>query len=236
MNALREWSVDIYNRSRIGLYLASKELDYITRILSQKSGVSTILDVGCGSGKLAIPLYDRGYKVIGLDNDELPLRWFRKNSRAITVVMGDVLDLPFDSGSFDCIMAIELIDAIENRGRSYAEVLRVLKPGGLFILQMSNKRSIKGLVYELYLKIKKRDRTAGDLENYRRDYKQQAGEIKRAGFRIIDAKGYNWNLIPRNSDSRLIRLWESLEVILRLQKLPALSPLVLTTAIKESRN
>jgi ubiquinone/menaquinone biosynthesis C-methylase UbiE len=211
-------------------------LEYITRILSRNAGIRTILDVGCGSGKIAIPLWKSGYTMVGIDNDELPLKLLKRNNGTVVVVKGDALDLPFGDDSFDCILAIHVIDSIENREKSYGEVLRVLKPGGLFIIQMSNKRSMKGLVYELYLKMKKRQRMAGDLENYRRDYKEQAMELGHSGFRIVDAKGYNWNLIPRNSDSKLLPLWEALEAMLGLENLPMLSPLVLATVRSMKRH
>jgi ubiquinone/menaquinone biosynthesis C-methylase UbiE len=229
---LPEWAVDVYNRSKIGTYLASKELQYIKDVLQGNAQVQRVLEIGCGSGKIAIPLHREGYEMVGVDIDELPLQLFRRNNGTVRIARGDALDLPFRDGTFDCAMAIELMDSIVNRERSYMEVLRVLKPGGLFLIQFSNKRSVKGLVYELYLKVKKRKRTWDDLENYRRDFDQQAAELKDAGFRIINARGYNWNLIPRNSNSRLIDFWRSIESLSRFELLPSLSPLVLVTAIK----
>jgi ubiquinone/menaquinone biosynthesis C-methylase UbiE len=177
-------------------------------------------------------LHQEGYEVVGVDIDELPLRWFKRNNGSVNIAQGDALDLPFCDDSFDCVMAIELIDSIVNREKSYKEVLRVLKPGGLFLIQFSNKKSVKGLVYEFYLRIKKRERTWDDLENYRRGFDQQAAELKDAGFRIINARGYNWNLIPRNSNSRLIDFWKSIESLSRFELLPSLSPLVLVAAMK----
>ena len=88
-----------------------------------------------------------------------------------------------------------------NRRKFYAEVLRTLRPGGLFILHFSNRKSIKGLLYELYLKANNRDRTEEELGNYLRDYHEQAAELERSGFKIIDTEGYNWNILKRNSDN-----------------------------------
>ena len=230
MEELKEWDVDVYNRTKIGKYLTTSELNYIREILGGNSNIGPVLEVGCGSGKLTIPLYDDGYKIAGLDYAELPLLWLKRKAKNVASVRGDARDLPFRDDSFDCIIAIEMMDCIKERKNLYAEVLRVLRSGGIFLTQFSNKKSIKGLIYGLYMKMKKRKRIR---EYYKRDYNQQAAELESAGFRITDAKGYNWNIIQRNSNNPLIHFYKFVEALFQLKNLPSLSPLVLITSIKE---
>ena len=81
--------------------------------------------------------------------------------------------------------------------------------------------------------MKKRRRTREDLENYKRNYHQQASELEGVGFRVMDAKGYNWNFIQRNSNSPLIHFYKFIEALFQLENLPSLSPLVIVTAVKK---
>ena len=140
MEEIREWPWDIYNRTRLGRYLTSRELSFIRKILSKTASIKSILEVGCGSGKLARLLDTDGYKIVGLDHAELPLLWSKRNNNNITNVRGDAQDLPFKDDSFDCTIAIQMIDYLQQRRKFYEEVRRILRPGGIFILHFSNRR------------------------------------------------------------------------------------------------
>ena len=45
-------------------------------------------------------------------------------------VKGDALDLPFADGTFDCVIASEILEHVPEDDRAIAELVRVLKPGG----------------------------------------------------------------------------------------------------------
>lgn len=100
------------------------------------------LDIGCGGGKMIkrlAKLLPYG-KVYGLDLSPLSVRHSKwenlRNVRRHTVkiVEGDVCKLPFKSNNFDLITAIETIYYWQEPERGFQEVLRVLKPGGKFVI------------------------------------------------------------------------------------------------------
>jgi SAM-dependent methyltransferase len=117
------------------------------------SGSGQVLDVGAGSGRAAIgvALARPGTTVIGVDiysgywgiDENTPER-FMRNARTAGVAeraaarVGDMRLLPFDNGQFDAVVSSYAIDHLPraDRPKAIAEVARVLKPGGEFLLML----------------------------------------------------------------------------------------------------
>jgi len=118
-------------------------------ILSQVSPES-ILDVACGTGDLSIEaLKLKPRKIIGVDISEGMLakgreKLVRKNlEKSITLVYGDSEALQFDDKVFDAAMVAFGVRNFENINQGLAEILRVLKPGGLLVvLEFSKPQSL----------------------------------------------------------------------------------------------
>lgn len=104
---------------------------------------SKILDLGCGSGALLERLLLMGYAdLTGVDispptstnrihYQEADLDYFR-------------LDMP--ESSFDLVMAVEVIEHIENLGLFCKELARLLKPGGFALLTTPNLHSAQAKI------------------------------------------------------------------------------------------
>jgi SAM-dependent methyltransferase len=100
-----------------------------------------ILDVGCGLGGTVAALDERyaGADLVGLNIDARQLTRARevvkpRAGNRIEFVEGDAWALPFDSASFDLVLAVECAFHFESRARFFAEAHRVLKPGGRLAL------------------------------------------------------------------------------------------------------
>jgi demethylmenaquinone methyltransferase/2-methoxy-6-polyprenyl-1,4-benzoquinol methylase len=100
-----------------------------------------ILDIATGTGDLAISLTaTNAEKIIGLDISDGMLEVGRKKIKAkklndtISMVIGDSEDLPFETNSFDAITVAFGIRNFENLEKVLTEILRVLKPNGLFVI------------------------------------------------------------------------------------------------------
>ena len=102
-----------------------------------------VLDMGCGGGRHAFALYRRGADVTAFDMDAAELKdvaaMFAAMEQAGEVpagasartVRGTAYDLPFADGSFDKVIAAEVLEHLPQDDRAMRELFRVLKPGGL---------------------------------------------------------------------------------------------------------
>ncbi len=95
------------------------------------------LDVGCGVGRTTIPLFEKGYKVIGLDFAEKMIMAAKSLNSAIDYRVGDILSTRFDDQEFDNILfsfnGLMLLGTYEDRLKAVKEICRILKPEGNFI-------------------------------------------------------------------------------------------------------
>jgi SAM-dependent methyltransferase len=120
------------------------EVELIWQLLELEPGLE-VLDLACGHGRIANALAARGCQVTGLDATPLFLDRARHDAAArgvaVTYVEGDMRELPW-TGRFDRVInwvtAFGYFDDSDNR-RVLSEVARVLKPGGLFALEMNNR-------------------------------------------------------------------------------------------------
>lgn len=100
-----------------------------------------VLDVATGTGDLAINLAETGAnKIIGLDISAGMLSVGKKKikeknlDQTIEMVQADSENLPFEDNHFDAITVAFGIRNFETLEKGLAEILRVLKPGGLFVI------------------------------------------------------------------------------------------------------
>ena len=109
--------------------------------LVEQAGLSAgmrVLDVGCGTGTLAVMLKERhpGVEVAGLDGDPEVLERGRRKAAsaglAIDFVQGMSFDLPFEDGSFDRVLSSLMLHHLKRdaKERTAREIARVLRPGG----------------------------------------------------------------------------------------------------------
>lgn len=142
--------VKVYN-SESGYNLAAKEYDkkegYLNsfeknRLLPLFGDVvgNKILDVGAGTGRIALQLAKLGADVTALDvSPEILTVLKQKNSRVETVI-GDAENLPFLDASFDSVVSAFVIVHLKDLHRSFDEAYRVLKDGGTFIVTNINQK------------------------------------------------------------------------------------------------
>ena len=134
----------------------SKEYDGLNRVISfgidvkwrkkvvdivTKKQPENILDIATGTGDLAINLVQtKASKITGLDISNGMLEVGRQKiskkglDDTIEMVLGDSENLPFSDNSFDAITVAFGVRNFENLDKGLAEILRVLKPNGVFVI------------------------------------------------------------------------------------------------------
>jgi len=115
-------------------------LDRVVEIASISPG-RRVLDIGTGTGSLAIRCLALGATVVGLDPSERMLAKAREKARrysdaAVIQVEEPFLSIPYPDRSFDAVASTYAYHHIPHRHRpdSVIEMVRVLMPGGLWIL------------------------------------------------------------------------------------------------------
>ena len=101
-----------------------------------------ILDAGCGGGANVAVWLEKCPRshVTGLDYSEVSVAETRRVNEAAVkakrcdVVQGNVAQMPFPDGRFDCVSAFETIYFWPGLEKCFAEVNRVMKPGGTFLI------------------------------------------------------------------------------------------------------
>ncbi|MBC7633722.1 bifunctional 2-polyprenyl-6-hydroxyphenol methylase/3-demethylubiquinol 3-O-methyltransferase UbiG [Aeromicrobium sp.] len=104
------------------------------------------IDVGAGAGRHSYEALRRGAVVTAYDMDEVELKGVNEMFGALEAagevpaggsaetVVGDVLDMPYDDGSFDVVLASEILEHVPQDDRAIAELVRILTPGGILAI------------------------------------------------------------------------------------------------------
>ncbi len=100
------------------------------------SAGSSVLDVGCGTGRWVRRYREIGLHPTGMDSTPAMLRLARQHQTASPLAAGEAFRLPFAGGAFDSVSDITVVQHIPAPVQTEAlkEMLRVLKPGGSLIL------------------------------------------------------------------------------------------------------
>jgi ubiquinone/menaquinone biosynthesis C-methylase UbiE len=107
-----------------------------------------VLDVGCGPGAAVRAAAGRVTRAVGIDRSEAMVEIARRRSRRLDNVefeTGGAEEIPFADGSFDRVWTIHAFHHWEDQERGVAEALRVLRPGGWFLVVESNTKGEHGL-------------------------------------------------------------------------------------------
>lgn len=92
-----------------------------------------VLEVGVGTGVVALGLVRRAYPVIGLDVS-VPMLTRARRRLGPTVILGDAMDLPLPAGSVTSAVSVWVVQSVPDPLRLFAEVARVLRPGGRYVV------------------------------------------------------------------------------------------------------
>ncbi len=106
-----------------------------------------VLEAGCGTGLILERLARYSDEVVGLDLSQGMLS--RARDRGLTVMQGSVDALPFADDSFDTVVSFKVLAHVPPIRETLAELTRVTRPGGHLVLELYNRRSLRGLIKQL---------------------------------------------------------------------------------------
>jgi 2-polyprenyl-6-hydroxyphenyl methylase/3-demethylubiquinone-9 3-methyltransferase len=97
---------------------------------------AVLVDAGCGGGLLAPHVRRLGYRHVGVDLRRSGLE--QTMARGVAPIIGDVTALPLADGCADVVVAGEILEHVPDLPAAVAELCRVLRPGGLLVLDTVN--------------------------------------------------------------------------------------------------
>lgn len=115
--------------SKVGQRIAGA----IRRALPQDSKPPVLLELGVGTGAMALPLLGEGLRFVGLDSDSEMLRRFHEKvpkGEEVEVLQADARAIPLASASVDGVLVVRFWHLVSEWRQVLAEALRVLRPGG----------------------------------------------------------------------------------------------------------
>lgn len=163
---LVEWAESFQDADRKGLgslhYLNQARIPYFVKIWDREVGdISSkrFLDVGCGGGVATNVLAGHGFPMDGIDIAPNTLKVAEKNALETikdpdmipTFKVGSCYDLPAPENSYDGVLMSDVLEHFHDLRTAIKEVKRVLKPGGVFVLDTINRTTFSWIIFILYL-------------------------------------------------------------------------------------
>lgn len=141
------WDWKNANQSEYSAHLKPTEYGYYLAHNWKEAGYERVLDLGTGLGRHAICFAKSGLKVSAMDISDYGIQhlqaWAENEKLDIDTKIGDMMSLPYDDKSFDCVFAYHVISHSDSIGIKIIikEIERVLKPKGEVFLSFSSKET-----------------------------------------------------------------------------------------------
>ncbi len=129
-------AADYYDETRA---LPGEAADAVTAILAAElAGRRPALEVGVGTGRMALPLHALGLGMLGVDISMPMLRRLRSNpgGGGFPVALADATQLPFPGHSVGATVASHVLHLIPEWRQAVEEVVRVTRPGGALLVDV----------------------------------------------------------------------------------------------------
>ena len=102
------------------------------------------LDVGCGEGRLARDLKERGHSVRAFDASPALVEAARSADPSLDVAKADAGALPLEDGASDLVVSFMVLMNVDDLGSVVSEAARVLEPGGHFCIAITHPINTAG--------------------------------------------------------------------------------------------
>lgn len=160
-------------------------LKYALKTVDSKDG--SILEAGCGVGRILRYYHDLGYDIIGFDFIEVAVEKLSKVDESLRVEVGDITNLKYKDEQFEYLLAFGLYHNLE-KGLTCAikESWRVLRPGGKICASFRADNIQTRLTDWLASRKNKIKAKGDDLEFHKLNLTQRefTSAFERVGFKI----------------------------------------------------
>lgn len=135
--------VEVYDKTRSLPDKVMKEL--VKTFCAELKNCTRILDVGVGTGRLAEPLQNEGFEIVGIDISKKMMSKAREKG-VQNLVIADARFIPFKDKSFDAAISVHLLHLIGEWKKALIEVCRVTRHA-MFSLYDARKDTVREAYY-----------------------------------------------------------------------------------------
>lgn len=132
---------DDYDQSRYSSDKQKKIDEYAKAVVLDLVGDAdhkTMLDCGCGTGRFANLLAQRGARVVGMDISGNMIKIAKKKTPLAEFIIGDVFNMPFKEKEFDLLVCSQLLTHLHQYKKPLLEMKRVINRNGTIIIDIRN--------------------------------------------------------------------------------------------------
>jgi SAM-dependent methyltransferase len=144
----KEWNrFDFFNDSEIEK-IGNDYFDIVTSQMMNKG--STVLDVGCGSGRWIKYVADKVRFVEGIDpsNSVYTAANFLNPNTNVRITHSSIDTLPFPDSSFDFVYSLGVLHHIPETKKAMQKCVEKLKPGGAFLIYLYYNLDNRGFLFK----------------------------------------------------------------------------------------
>jgi SAM-dependent methyltransferase len=160
-------------------------------LAGELDGRGPALEIGVGTGRIAIPLVERGVDVVGADLSERMLGALRAKTNEVPAAAADATRLPFRDDAFGAGIACHVLHLIPDWPAAVRELVRVVGPGGRLLVNLG------GWDHGVWQEIEKRFVTEAGIHNARPGARD-AGPVDA----LLASLGATVRVLPEITDHR----------------------------------
>jgi len=142
--------IEYYRRPLVG-WLFRERINLGLRLLPERR-FARALEVGYGAGALQLTMAGAAAELHGVDLDADPAvvsPILAAKGLSPRLVRGSVYELPYEDAWFDLVFSFSVFEHLHEYPRALAEVARVLRPGGIFLLGMPSVNRMMEVGFQL---------------------------------------------------------------------------------------
>ncbi len=140
---------DRYQGGRLARWNYRRYLAKRCRRLARARAPGRLLDVGCATGEFLALAREQGWQAQGVELSPAAARAAR-DRHGLEVFTGDLAGAAFADASFDAVTMWDVLEHVADPRAELAEVRRILKYDGVFIVELPNLRSFDAALFGPY--------------------------------------------------------------------------------------
>jgi SAM-dependent methyltransferase len=113
--------------------VAAAVTEALLRVLHEVSDSPRLLEVGIGTGRIAVPLVEAGVRVTGIDISTKMLDVLRSKRADIDVLFAEAAHPPFRAAAFDAALFVHILHLVPDVAATVRESRRVVRSGGVLV-------------------------------------------------------------------------------------------------------